>query len=173
MTRAQLFVTLSFVFCAITPCADGMSAAPSLGPIGPDSWWPGFNEMRATVAASLDGTTARIVEGVLAVLLAWHYRSLLLAQTGRQHRSTPPHYIVADDCRRSPRVRCDGRARTVRQPPQPPPPSPMPSQARAWVPPDTLVSRAATGSRAHALASPFDDDFGASRTLFMSRRRYR
>ncbi|AMY07255.1 hypothetical protein LuPra_00422 [Luteitalea pratensis] len=98
MTRTQLFVTLSLVFGATAPCADGMAAAPQLGPVVPDSWWLGFNDVRAIVAASIDGSTTRIAEWVLAALLAWRYRSLALATlaggTGRRRRKTSLRTIV-------------------------------------------------------------------------------
>jgi hypothetical protein len=87
MTRTQLFLTLAFVICATAPCADGMAAAPPDGPAVSDALWRGVTEVRAVVAGSIDGNIARIAEWALAVLVAWRYRSLVLAvSTGGKSR---------------------------------------------------------------------------------------
>ena len=92
MTRIHLFLTLSLVICATAPCADGLAAAPQLGPVLPDTWWHDLADMRAFLAASMDGNAARIAAGVLAALLAWRYRSLpratSTAEVGRRHKAS-------------------------------------------------------------------------------------
>ena len=84
MTRTQLFVTLSLVICATTPCADGMSAATEPGPIVPDALWRGAYELHAFVTASLLGSTPLAAGLVLATVFAWRCRSLALALLARR-----------------------------------------------------------------------------------------
>lgn len=86
MTRIQLFLTLSIVICATAPCADGMAAAPPPGPVVSDVLWRGVDDVRTVLAASIDGNVTRIVEWVLAVLVAWRYRARALKALTRVMR---------------------------------------------------------------------------------------